>query len=156
MGNDTTLEYLADFPHLADSLAEWFYDEWGRSNPNTSLEKTRGWVAGHANRGNLPMAFVAIRSGQPLGASCLRSTDLSSRPDLGPWLGSVYVVPEQRKRGLGSLLVKRAEKEAWKLGVSELFLFTYDQERLYASLGWSFLDHAENRGKPAVIMRKAA
>jgi GNAT superfamily N-acetyltransferase len=150
------IDHLAGHPELAETLAEWFYNEWGRSNPDSTPEKTRAWVRDHAQRDALPLAVVALVSGVPVGAACIRATDLASRPDLGPWLGSVYVVPDHRRRGIGRQLVARAEAEAWRLGIEKLFLFTYDQEELYASLGWSFVAHCENRGRSAVIMEKAA
>ena len=150
------IDYLADHPELADTLAEWFYNEWGRSNPNASPETTRAWIRDHANRNTLPLAVIAFSAEVPVGAACIRATDLASRPDLGPWLGSVYVVAEHRRRGIGRQLVARAEKEAWSQGIKKLFLFTYDQEQLYASLGWRFVARCENRGRPAVIMEKLA
>jgi GNAT superfamily N-acetyltransferase len=145
---------LADAPEHADVLAGWFYDEWGHNDPDTSLERTRAGVRRHANRDALPLALVAFEDRTPVGAACLRETDLPSRRDLGPWLGSVYVVPECRGRGIGGALVGRAEAEAWRLGVACLHLFTYDCEGFYAWRGFAVLGRGEHRGRAIVIMEK--
>src|SRR5215217_90608 len=115
----------------------------GPVDPNASPETTWAWVRDHANRSTLPLAVIAFSADVPVGAACIRATDLASRPDLGPWLGSVYVVPEHRRRGIGRQLVARAENEVWSQGIKKLFLFTYDQEQLYASLGWRFVARCE-------------
>jgi N-acetylglutamate synthase-like GNAT family acetyltransferase len=59
----------------------------------------------------------------------------------------MFVRPQHRRRGVGSALCHALEEKAWLMGFSILYLFTLDQQRFYARLGWqhlqasSWLDH---------------
>jgi N-acetylglutamate synthase-like GNAT family acetyltransferase len=72
--------------------------------------------------------------------------------ELTPWLGGVYVAPDHRRQGIGSALVTRAVDEARKLSVERLYLYTADQERFYARLGWSVVEQCQYRGQGVVVM----
>lgn len=43
-----------------------------------------------------------------LGTVTVCSDDLPERPELGPWMASLYVIPDARKRGVGSALMRVA------------------------------------------------
>ena len=77
---------------------------------------------------------------------------MDTRPELSPWLASVYVAADHRRQGIGSALVRRVAEEAASLGVEALYLFTPDQERFYARLGWTVLERCTYRGYPQVVM----
>ena len=70
-----------------------------------------------------------------VGSASLIAQDMDTRPELSPWLASVYVAAEHRRQGIGSALVRRVAQEAAALGVETLYLFTPDQEHFYARLG---------------------
>jgi len=79
--------------------------------------------------------------------------DLDIRENLSPWLAEVYVRPEYRQRGIGSTLVRRVVREAERLGMQTLYLYTFDREVFYGRLGWAVMEQTEYRGKPITIMR---
>ena len=81
--------------------------------------------------------------------------DMSSRPDLSPWLASVYVIPEYRNRGIGSQLVRTIEEISQKLCVSRLYLFTPDRIKFYVRLGWVVTEKTNYRNQRVVIMSKS-
>jgi predicted N-acetyltransferase YhbS len=66
---------------------------------------------------------------------------MAERPHLSPWLADVYVAVEYRRQGIGSALVQRIIVEARALCVETLYLYTSDQQRFYARLGWSLREH---------------
>jgi N-acetylglutamate synthase-like GNAT family acetyltransferase len=72
---------------------------------------------------------------------------MKTRMELTPWLASVFVAEQCRRRGIGAKLVRRIMAEAGKLEVPLLYLYTVHSERFYTALGWtltertSFLDH---------------
>jgi predicted N-acetyltransferase YhbS len=88
-----------------------------------------------------------------LGSASLIVHDMDTRPDLSPWLASVFVAPEHREQGIGTALVRRVIEEAQTLSVPNLYLFTTPDKRdFYARLGWKLLEHARYRGYQQVVM----
>ena len=108
----------------------------------------------HMNRDALPVAWLAHEDGRALGTAALRVSDLPGREALSPWLGGVYVAPPFRGRGIASALCRVVEERASALGHERLYLFTLDQQRLYARLGWRPLEQASWRGRTADVMWK--
>jgi N-acetylglutamate synthase-like GNAT family acetyltransferase len=80
------------------------------------------------------------------------AADMTVRPELTPWLASVYVIPEARRRGVGSALVRRVMDEMDALGIDQLYLFTPDQVPFYRRLGWAPLERVRYRGKEMQVM----
>ena len=89
-----------------------------------------------------------------VGSASLLEHDLDSRPDLGPWLASLYVAPAHRHQGLGAALAERVVEEAARLGVPTLYLFTFDRAGYYARLGWRHLAPALCHGHPVRVMTR--
>src|SRR5690606_12830155 len=87
-----------------------------------------------------------------LGSASLLADDMSSHPELTPWLASVYVAEQHRGQGIGSTLVRRVMQHARDIGIKRLYLYTPDQEKLYARLGWQVLSGEQYNGTAVTIM----
>lgn len=146
------VDYLADHREHIPRLAEWLHAQWGYLHENDSVERRAARLEARATRGGIPVAFVALDGDALLGTASLVHDDLETRPELGPWLASVYVAPEHRRRGIASALVRRVVEEARDLAVSLLYLWTTDQEHLYAGLGWRPAEHLRFGGEDIVVM----
>ena len=105
-----------------------------------------------AQSADIPFVVVATESGELAGSAALVESDMSIRPNLSPWLASVYVKPEFRRRGLGTRLVRRIEDEAGRRGIRKLYLFTEHARDLYAKLGWRDLETCEYQGVGVTVM----
>jgi len=105
-------------------------------------------------KSSLPLTFVAIVDGKPAGMISLRETDFKESADLSPWVASLYVHPSHRNKGVSSLLVKRLEREAEKLGYKRLYLTTEDSKGLYEKLGWRAIDRVRTPYGDAALMAK--
>jgi N-acetylglutamate synthase-like GNAT family acetyltransferase len=147
------IAYLADFPGDVDAIASWLHAEWGWFTPGSTLEDRREKLARHLNRDVLPLAIVARQNGRPVGTAALRVNDMDSRPNLTPWLASVYVRPSCRGRGLGTELITRIEREALRLGFDRLYLVTFDGAAFYAARGWTIHERTSYRTEPVVVMQ---
>jgi GNAT superfamily N-acetyltransferase len=79
--------------------------------------------------------FVLFDGNEPVGTAGLASYDLETRPDLTPWLVGVFVLPEFRRRGHATALVRRVEAFPQAASVADLWLYTATAEPLYARLG---------------------
>ena len=89
------------------------------------------------------------------GSASLLREDLDGWEHLSPWVASVYVLPEHRRKGIGRLLVAHAVEEARLLGVQTVYLFTAGQEAYYARLGWSALERTQHGHREVVIMQRS-
>jgi len=111
---------LGECPGYAPVLAYWSYNLWYRSRPigyDLIIKAYRQRAAG----AGVPAAFVAIEEDMPVGMVSLKNDDLWSRKDLNPWLASLYVVPEFRRRGIAEALVGAVIEKARGLGYPELY-----------------------------------
>src|SRR5690606_12012967 len=127
------------------TLAEWHQQQWSYLSPSTTLQQRIARLRQHGRR-QLPTSFVALLDGQPVGSAALIANDMTDQDRLSPWLANVYVVPEQRRHGIGATLVQRVVEEARALGFRRLYLYTEDQTRFYAGLGWEMIDRRHYRG----------
>jgi len=156
MKDGITIHYLGHHPGCADRLGEWswagrrhIYEQRGQSREH-ALQNYRERV----NIDKIPMALISLGpQGDLIGTVSLKSEDLEVRPEITTWLGGLYVLPEWRQRGVGSLLMQRAVAEARRLRLPALHLWTSSAEKLYARLGWTVLDRMDYGGKPIVVMQ---
>lgn len=104
----------------------------------------------------IPLILFATLDGVPAGTASIVYDDLPSRPDLNPWLASVFVDRPFRNRGVASRLVLTALSQADKLQVPQLYLFTHDRANFYERFGWVMFDAGEfmNRHVDLMIRRR--
>ena len=146
------IEYLDDYPQSIPVLARWHSKQWRHLNPCASIELYADLFQSHLGKTRIPTTFVALSGETLLGSASLIAQDMDIHPELSPWLACVYVLPEHRRRGVGSALVRRVAQEAQALGEEAVHLYTADKEGFYARLGWSVLEHAEYRGYQVAVM----
>jgi predicted N-acetyltransferase YhbS len=148
-----TIDYLADRLEFLPTLAQWQHAEWGRENPGDSVETRAARLQAGTNRDRIPLVVVAHAGGTDvLGSASLVQHDMDTRLELSPWLASVFVGQEHRRKGVGAELVRRIMSEATKLKVPLLYLYTVHSEAFYAKLGWTLLEHTTYRDRPVAIM----
>ncbi|PZW48768.1 acetyltransferase (GNAT) family protein [Humitalea rosea] len=112
----------------------WLHRAWWEED-GWSLAETIEYCAGARGPG-IPMVWVAVAGGMPLGTVALDEDDLFDRADLNPWLASLYVRPDARREGIGAALVRMVERHAAAAGFARIWLFTPDAAEFYARLGW--------------------
>ena len=147
------IDYLADHPDVIPTLARWLHDQWGHLSPGASVERGEASLRANCNRDRIPLAVVALVDGEPVGVARFVEYDMDIRRDLSPWLSSVFVPSEHRRKGIGTALTRRIMDESKALGVVTFYLFTPDRETFYSRLGWTVLERTEYRGEQIVIMK---
>jgi len=70
------------------------------------------------------------------------------------WLALVYTVPENRGKGLGTLICRHIQTHSKVLGLKDIYLFTHTAENLYTRLKWQQLERITLGGKDIVVMKK--
>jgi GNAT superfamily N-acetyltransferase len=143
---------LKDKPEHLLPLAQWHHAEWSYLNPLRSFDQRVQEMQEDLQGKVIPTTFVAEDAGELLGSACILADDMSSHPELTPWLASVYVNEIHRGKGIGSTLVKRVMQHAQENGVKRLYLYTPDQEQMYARLGWQLYSREPYNGTPVTIM----
>jgi GNAT superfamily N-acetyltransferase len=98
------------------------------------------------------VALVAKADGEPVGTCLLVESEIEPNHDVSPWLAGLFVVPEQRRKSAGAVLVRAIEDQARQRGVSRLYLYTTDAVRFYARLGWVVLDRTNWKGLDTALM----
>jgi GNAT superfamily N-acetyltransferase len=151
------IQYLGDHQEVIPVLAAWIYDEWSYLYPEMTLQDVISLLRERINKEKLPLTLVAFEEGEPIGTVSLRTFDMETRRDLPHWLTSLYLVKPWRRRGIGTSLVKTAEKKAAELEICKLFLFTTDvilPALFYAKLGWRVKEKTIYHSYSVMIMEK--
>jgi GNAT superfamily N-acetyltransferase len=147
------IEPLAAHPELVDVIARWHWDEWGGPESD-SLER---WAENlrRGGRDGIPITFIALEHGQPLGSVTLTEHDMPGHigyANFNPWLAGAFVAPEARGQGIGALLLRHAVEQAEAWGIPRLYLYTQSASRFYEHLGWTTLDETEYEGGRVTVM----
>lgn len=147
------IEPLASHPQLLPRIAILLNQEWGELSPWASLSVIEQRLAGHLNIGHAPFALVALGNGDEfLGTASVKRFELPQHPDKVHWLGEVFVSHEHRGQGIGSALIHACITECERLRMQTLYLYTPDQQALYARLGWKEIERDWVNGEQVSIM----
>ena len=148
------LEYLADRPEFIMPVATWIYQEWRDEFATVGLD---GWLAefrATLMRDGMPTTFVASEGPGLLGTASLIASDLPERPEMSPWLASVYVLPRYRGTGIATALIGRVLAQASWLGMEQVYLQTATKVDFYERLGWVEREQLEVNGRAITVMSK--
>jgi GNAT superfamily N-acetyltransferase len=147
-----TIDYLADHQDAIPTLAEWHHHQFRHLSPGSTVERCGSRLRAQPGRRQIPTTVVALADGQPLGSASLVAHDMAIRPELSPWLATVFVAPEYRRQGIGASLVRRIVEEAAALGAERLYLYTPDKEGFYSRRGWRTVERVDYRDHHVAVM----
>lgn len=125
-------------------LAYWSFNNWYLTR-NIPFKIVLHDYKRRARLDSLPLSFIAFWGDLPVGMISIKDNDLANREDLLPWLSALYVIPEHRKKGIGTQLINTVLDTALKMKYGRIFLFIDSRymdrlEKYYTSRGWIFLD----------------
>ena len=145
-----------DSQSAAMLLANLNYLEWSDSLADVSLRHWQDFYETciNSNFNTLPITFTLVDHSELVGAVSIdKIDDITDFPHLTPWICCLIVPPNKRGKGYAKALMLRAVEELAELGYQEAFLWTFNQEDMYARLGWEKLMNHQFKGKVAVIMK---
>ena len=135
-------------------LASSHFDYWGELTGYNSEDAYRTFVEQAANSVSLPRVLIASDDERFLGSVNLLPGEMTSRPQLSPWLGQLLVVPASRSCGVGAALLQAAAAYVATLGHDRLFLFTSGTlPSYYRRIGWRDVEDVFYLGKMRTIMK---
>lgn len=147
------IEKLAQHRHLIDALVETLHSAWGELPPWSDRRVIRARLESGASASVFPHTVVAIDDHDAVAATgSLKLDELAHHADKKHWLGEIFVLEEHRRQGLGSRVTTALTAHAFGHGVSALYLYTPDQQRLYARLGWREIGAENVNGELVSLM----
>jgi N-acetylglutamate synthase-like GNAT family acetyltransferase len=149
---DFSIEYLADHPSAIPAIAAWHLKQWGRILPDFSPDTYQRFLSTHYKRGGIPTMFVAVHEGNVIGTAALEDDDMDTRPELTPWLASLYVDEKYRHNGVGEALVKKVIEEARRLEVKKIYLLTPDRQHYHERFGFQTVFQENYYGEMESVM----
>jgi GNAT superfamily N-acetyltransferase len=144
---------ISQRPSLIPQVARWLWAEWACRKGRT-FDMVVDRLAARAASEGPEHTFVVLDGETPVATASFVAADLASRPDLTPWLASVFVDLPHRGRGHAALLVRRVEEAARAAETETLWLYTPDAQGLYAKLGWETVAPEIDNGVPVTLMRR--
>jgi N-acetylglutamate synthase-like GNAT family acetyltransferase len=121
-------EVESDSQHLI-TLYQWFESEWDDVEPLASTKD--GKV--------IPSPIIALKDGELVGGLVFTRFLSPMTNEQAVWINAVFIKPENRKQGISSQLINRAEKSVESIGESELLVFAQIPE-LYSKLNWQVIE----------------
>lgn len=111
---------LRENPAPAPEAIAYFQEKWADEASRPVYEN----CITHALRAtsSLPQWYVLEEDDAIIGCAGLIPNDFISRMDLWPWLCALFIEKPYRGRGLGSLLIERARRDAKSAGFTHLYL----------------------------------
>ena len=147
-----SIDYLANHPQHIPLLAQWQQKQWFSISPHLTTQKRIDFMQKHPATANVPTTCIALFNNELMGSASLVENDMADYADYGPWLASVYVTPEHRKKGAATALIGKIIIQARQLNYDRLFLFTPDQHDFYAQRGWKLFDQTRYHNELIDIM----
>jgi len=146
-----SVDWLRHHPQHCALVAEWLYHQFPYEFSEQPLADWQAEFAAGQHNGDWLMR-IALQNGQPIGCAGLARDDLPQRPELGPWLACVFVLPQARGQGLAERLIDDICQTAREQGHTRLYLHTHDRAEYYARRGWTLLEEFEAWGDRQYLM----
>jgi predicted N-acetyltransferase YhbS len=145
---------LLNHKRLIKYVAQLRFDEFNYLYPNLKLNDVVQKLKDQGNNNGLPCTWVVLKDIEFMGTFSLTLSDLSSHSHLTPWLAGVVVPYSKRRQGIGTFMIKQAEKLAKEMHYRVLYLFTPNKASWYRKLGWNVIEQTSCNNVPITIMNK--
>jgi predicted N-acetyltransferase YhbS len=147
---------LREQPQHLPVVAGWIHDEWW-SDTDTPVQAIETWLNTHLNEAGFPSTLLACAGGEIAGSVSLHETEAEDRPTYRPYLGCLYVKPDNRGRGIGVALVRAIEAHARNLGYGTIYLNAGDPvAAFYQALDWRIVERDYGRKRLNIMQRALA
>lgn len=148
------ISHLANVPFFREELAALHAAEWKHLYADWDSQAAREEFLAQKADGSLPVTLVLHEGMELAGSVSVVFGDCPARPDLDPWLASLYVVPQRRDRGCGVELVRAAIELAAAAGSERLHVFTETAEKLFQRRGFEILERTVLRDVPITVLAR--
>lgn len=132
-----TIHLLKDCPEHIPALTDIWFQLLGRFDAETTADGMQNILSTYLHDDRLPLAFVALCDGKPVGMCRLRA-DGELHPECSPRISSLVVAPAYQQHGIGRMLMDATVAKARELGFKKIYLFVVEPLVFawYVRLGW--------------------
>ena len=152
------IRYLSEVPRFIDPLSALLNAEFDISHDGAALVARRARLESYAVSGEIPFTRVLTLGEALAGTVSLLNHDLfglEERYPWGPWMASLYLLPEYRGRGWADLLQDDLFRILQLRGIGEVYLWTTDHlVPYYQARNWTGIGSVSYRGLAAVVMKR--
>jgi len=150
-----TISDLRLRPEFFDTVADRIWQTWWKAD-GYPLGHISGRLGENMTAAPIPFALVAHDGAAFLGTASVIASDLAERPQLTPWVAAVWVEQNARRRGVGGVLVDRATRDCFALGVSRAYLCArLRRSAFYERLGWTLVERDVGPHRLSVFVQSA-
>ena len=146
------ISHLADVPFFLDELAALHAAEWKHLYADWDVQSARAEFLDQKADDSLPATLVLHEGMELVGSVSVVFGDCPARPDLDPWLASLYVVSERRGRGHGLELLRTAIALTAAAKAKRLHVFTESAEKLFQRCGFEILERTTLQDVPITVL----
>lgn len=146
------ISHLADVSFFCDELAALHAAEWKHLYADWDTQTALAELLNQKANGSLPATLVLHEGKELVGSVSVVFGDCPARPDLDPWLASLYIVPQRRGRGYGLELVQAAIELAADAEVDRLHVFTESTQKLFQRCGFEILERTMLQDVPICVL----
>lgn len=136
------IERLSAVPDLLGDIATLYTKVWpawyGPEGPGDAVADLKE----RSRETGLPRGLVLLSEGSLIGAVALAAVSFGAMAGEGPWLVGLAIAPSHRRLGHASMLVARAEADAYASGAQRLYCTTKTASGLLIRRGWTNLRRA--------------
>lgn len=161
--SDIKIQLLQHLPEHFVQVAAWHHQECERQGLQSTLAIRQQRLLLHVQHNAIPKTILVLKNQQPVGCVSLvnyayraNSSELMSSRAAATaaplWLSNLFVVSEQRRQGLGNLLIESAKKYALDFGVNELWLAAAEYTDYYQVRGWDVVRKTRLGGRQVNVM----
>lgn len=149
------VHFVPLYRDIIPKIAKWYNQQWGYMDPKETVEFCMHELQSRLDNININVVYVAqLPNEEVIGTISLLASDMDNKPELLPWLTSLYVAKSYRRFGLGAWLIDNLIAATQNNVHKKLFLFTPNKSNWYKKLGWKFVEHTFYRVEEVDILQK--
>ena len=127
---------------------------WNRESRQQRWDDTELTELGAAQTQAVAEGLAALQGTEAVGMASLKVRDMDGQEELSPWMAGLYVAQEYRRQETGTLLIEASLKEAQRLGIGPIYLWTAGLDEYYAKRRWDILEQVAYKGEEVTTMKR--
>lgn len=148
------LSHLLHHPQWIVPLAELHAQAWSHLYTDWNVTTAAAEFRAQHTDGTLPATLLLLHDSQLVGSVSLVFDDLPDRPELQPWLASLFILREHRGQGHAATLIAAAVAFAGAARYPILHLFTENAATLFKRHGFIPMENITLQGHPIALLRR--